>query len=366
MNLNETLREIILYREENPNATKEQLVMHMVRGAGLKRHRSIYACESYALRFSLASGNSFSNTVASLAVVKAFDSVPFVVAVLRSGSTEFLLANATFLKMVSHSSQQLRIDNVRGSFLGHDIVREYDGLPNLPQNFEALFAIHQKFQWEENLSRLVEATSGITGTGRRFQPTENDRRRILRAPSLAVSLLSHPGYLRAKKELAAIVTEQSQAILQHATVDNVNVRGNQIERQITGGINEHGLADMVRDLGEGIGLELEIKTKLLDRASSPKGYNIDKALQTLARGNTAIAFYFVGVDLRRGEVTSSVVSIFDKAILNATRIQFHWAGRNSRGVTQLTGNIGLLFSSDYQEEVDIATAKRFLEQLLAT
>jgi len=41
------------------------------------------------------------------------------------------MANTTFLKKISHSSHQLRVDNVRGSFLGHDIMREYEGIENI-------------------------------------------------------------------------------------------------------------------------------------------------------------------------------------------------------------------------------------------
>ena len=74
---------------------------------------------------------------------RRFDNVPFVVVILRPASTEFLLANTTFLKKISHASHQLRIDNVRGGFLGNDILREYAGLANVPENFDRLFAPHK-------------------------------------------------------------------------------------------------------------------------------------------------------------------------------------------------------------------------------
>ena len=170
--------------------------------------------------------------------------------------------------------------------------------------------------------------------------------------------------MRVKQELADIVAERADKILTHAEIDNVNQRGNLIEQAITGGINEHQLADLIRSVGDNIELQLEIKTKLMDRASSPKAYNIDKALETLATGKTIIAFCFVGINIGTRQVTVSTVSMFDEAVLSATGIQFHWAGRNSRGVTQLTGDLTSLFSPAYQESISTDKASDFLRSLL--
>jgi len=313
---------------------------------------------------SIATGTSFSNVVLSLSALQKFDSLPFIVVVLRPDSAEFLLANTTFLNKISHSSHELRVNNVRGSFLGHDIVREYDGIRNVPDNFQELFARHQEFSWSENLERLVETTNAIVGVGSRYEPTDLEREVILDAPCLAEHVICLPSYVAVKRELDQIVQERSGQILEYGRIDNVNQRGNLIEQTITGGINEHNLADMVRMVEGGVTLDVEIKTKLLDRASSPKAYNIDKALQTLARPKTLITFFFVGVDLSRGAVQTSLVSIFDSLVLGATRVQFHWAGRNSRGVTQLTGDLSFLFDRTFREQIDIGAAQQFLLGLL--
>ena len=121
---------------------------------------------------------------------------------------------------------------------------------------------------------------------------------------------------------------------------------------------------MVHHLDGDVTLEVEIKTKLMDRASSPKAYNIDKALQTLARPNTLIVFCFVGINISEESTTTSTVSILDSTVIRATRIQFHWAGRNSRGVTQLTGDLGPLFSPEFEETIDQDAAVAFLEDLI--
>ena len=72
---------------------------------------------------------------------------------------------------ISHSSQALRQDNIRGSFNGSDIMRNFEGVENIPENFESLFHSHENYTFEENLVRLVEATNQIAPTGSRFMPS---------------------------------------------------------------------------------------------------------------------------------------------------------------------------------------------------
>jgi len=364
--LQEALEFIRGFRCRNPDASKDEVAEATARECGLIKSRKVFGCADYALRFSSAAGMTFSNTILGLRQLRKVDHVPFVVVVCRPASTEFLLANTTMLKKISHSSHQLRIDNIRGSFLGHDIAREYDGIPNTPENLDRLFACHQEFTWDENLQRLVEATNAIAGTGRRFEPTATQRETILSAPALAADLSSRESYGTLKRELAAIVSEQSRKILEIARAHptNVNLRGNLIEQVITEGINEHNLSDMIRRLDDEITLEIEVKSKLMDRSSAPKAYNVDKALQTLARPSTLIVFCLVGIDVGRDAATVSTVSVLDETVLQATRVQFHWAGRNSRGVTQLTGDLSPLFHPDYRERVNVELATSFLTDLL--
>lgn len=365
--LQDAMELIRSYRRQNPHVSKSAVAEAVAKSLGLTKHRTVYACDDYSMRFSEASGRSFSNAVLGLRQLQKFDYKPFVVVICRPAATEFLLANTTMLKKISHSSHHLRVDHVRGSFLGHDIIREYDGISNTPENFDRLFACHQQLTWSENLERLVEATNAIAGIGKRFEPTNAEREMILASPVLAADLVSRESYRHLKRELARVVREQSQEILEHARAHptNVNLRGNYIEQAITGGINKHDLGDMIRRLDHELSLEIEIKTKLMDRAGSPKAYNVDKALRVLARPNALIVFCFVGIDLASAEVTSSTVSIFDEAALSATKVQFHWAGRNSRGVTQLTGNLRPLFSANYREQVNVDRAVAFLNQLLS-
>jgi hypothetical protein len=227
-----------------------------------------------------------------------------------------LLANATFLKKISHSSHELRIDNVRGSFLGHDIMREFNGLRNSPENFETLFASHSAFDWDENLLRLTGATTAIVPVGARFVPSAAQVTAILSAPVLAKRISGTLEYTRIQESLDISIRKKRDAILEAAEVENVNQRGNSIEKIITNSPNLHSIEDLSFALrGAGLEVHVDVKTKLLNRASSPKGYNIDKLLKLLASGNRLLSFFFLGIDLEKYSLGTRFVSAFDGSIL---------------------------------------------------
>lgn len=352
------------YAGKHPGCSKADLAAQTTERFGLAKQRSVYSGTEFSVRFSYASGSSFSNVVLSLAALKLYDHLPFVVCVVRSTGIELLLSNSTFLKKISHSSHQLRIDNVRGSFLGHDILRTFDGHPNEPKNFNTLFAVHAQRTWDENLALLVEQTSGIASTGKRFEPTTAELKHILSAPSLASKLSGHREYLALSAELDGLVESNKEAILEAAKIDNVNLRGNAIEQIVTSGGNFHSVEDASRTLDLGAEVKIDIKTKILSLASSPKGYNVDKVLKALADGNTVVSFFFVGVDREAALIKTCLVSILDKTILDVTRIQPHWAGRSSRGATQLAGDLKSIFGKEFREVIDEKRAVEFVQKLI--
>lgn len=352
-------------KAENPGFSKDKIASAAAAQFNLKLSRKVYYCSDFAIRFSAARGPSFSNTVLSLSALAAYDNKPFIICIVRPRDVEFLLANATFLKKISHSSHQLRIDNVRGSFLGHDIIRDFEGIKNCPDNFEKLFSLHGEFAWSENLTRLVEATSAIVPTGARFSPSVTQIANVIAAPALASRISKNPDYQRIQNTLAQIVERKRDAILRAAEIDNINERGNSIEQIISGSGNVHGVEDLQFGVTDGL-LLVDVKTKMLNLASSPKGYNIDKFLRLLSTGSTALAFFLVGIDPARRLISPRLVSVLDSAILKATRIQFHWAGRNSRGVTQLTGDLSGIFTSAFTETISMDEAEVFLRMLIST
>lgn len=355
---------IVRYRAEHPHAQKDEIAAATAQQFGLKSARKIYVGRDFAIRFSHASGASFSNVVLSLSALRPFDERPFVVCVVRPSSVEFLLANTTFLKKISHSSHQLRVDNIRGSFLGHDIVRRHGNLENQPENFAALFAAHRERTWEDNLKRLVSATDEIVGTVARMVIDPAQERVILSAADLAAEISNDPEYLAIAGRLAESVEERSADILAAAAIDNVNLRGNRIEQIISDAGNFHRLDDLIFSIRRRVRVLVDIKTKVLTLQSNPKGFNIDKYLRTLAEGDTLISFFFVGIEPNARVVRTGFASTLDETVINATNVQFHWAGRNSRGVTQLTGGLSTVFEPGFRERVDAAHARVFLQELM--
>lgn len=350
-------------KSENPAADKAFLQSAFVRALNPTKVRSALVADRFAFRFSEVKTRSFKGTVCGLSTLQKCDTNPFVIVVVRPDVVEFVLANTSLLKKISHGSLKFRTDNIKGSFNGTDIMSEYAGLPNAPEHFEELFALHSAFTWEENVERLVESTNAIVGRDNRFQPSDAEKAVIMTAPERAAAAIAGPQFQEAERELRELVNNQRDAILHAAQIDNVNLRGNAIEQLLTGVANAHELGDLVRPLADGR-LVIDIKTKLLDRASAPKAYNIDKMLTFLAEPGSVFAFFMIGVDVRAGSVSTRLLPVLENALLEATRVQHHWAGRTSRGVTQLSGQYGRASASDYQPVVDIARARSFLGRLL--
>src|SRR5439155_22892336 len=175
------------------------------------------------------------------------------------------------------------------------------------------------FTWHENLARLVEATNNISPTGVRFEPSAAECETILTAADLSARLSSHPEYIALGTQLGEIVENRKDSILKAADIDNVNERGNTIEQLITEGANVHGVEDLKFVLQVGTTVFVDVKTKLLTLVSSPKGYNIDKVLLTLAQGRTVFSFFLLGIDMGARSVSTRLISILDKRILAATR-----------------------------------------------
>lgn len=69
--------------------------------------------------------------------------------------------------------------NIKGSFNGSDIIRNYNGTQNAPENFNYLFAVHQGLDWEDNLSRLVEISSNIKPVHQKFCPNTEENANII-------------------------------------------------------------------------------------------------------------------------------------------------------------------------------------------
>ena len=196
--------------------------------------RSVYYCDDYALRFSSSNSLTFGNTVLSLSVLQKYDDRPFIVILVTPQQIHCLLANTTLLKKISHSSHELRTDNIKGSFNGSDISRELCGITNESSNLDALFTIHSTVGFEENLPRLVEATNNISATGKKFIVSDHQWSLIESSPVRAKDFVSSDDFIDLKQDLDNRVQKFSSEILLAGLIENVNVRGRVIEYLIAG------------------------------------------------------------------------------------------------------------------------------------
>lgn len=133
-------RLISLIQQHNGIGNKEELSKIVQNEFGLIKDRKVFSNTDFAIRFSKSERKRMSNTVLSLSALQKYDSRPFFVCIVASSENYLLLANTTFLKKISHSSQELRIDNIKGSFNGSDIIFDFQGIENTPKNFQSLYA----------------------------------------------------------------------------------------------------------------------------------------------------------------------------------------------------------------------------------
>ncbi len=342
----------------------------------------------FAVRFSYSksASDSFSNTVLSLSALEKYDKIPFFVVLVRQSSTNLiLLANTTFLKKISHSSQELSMTNIKGSFNGSDIMRNYDNRQNAPENFDYLFALHQGLDWEDNLSRLVDASSSIQPVNQKFEPTETEKSNIFDSISRASAFVSSKQFNVLEDDLNERCNKCRKEILIASHIENTNIRGRLIESLITSDdverqqiINnlhnleaalpsydtKNGLGDYYREFDNG-DTYTDIKTKVIYLNSNPKAYNVDKFLKQMADSKSVFLFFFIGVN-QESIFKTLLCSVYHGKLIDNTILQFHWAGRNTRGAAQFNGTAidEMLNEQSFVNDIDTTKSETFLQELL--
>jgi hypothetical protein len=219
MDIYETIALLRQFKKTQPTANKAALQEMFVERVSARKQRSVFVGAGYALRFSEVSGDSFSNVVLSLSALQKYDSMPFVICIVRPDRLDFRLANATFLKRISHSSHNFRIDNVRGSLLGHDIMDRYESLPNLPEYFDRLFAIHAEHSWEQNVLRLAEATAAIVARSTHFAIAKAALTHLLDSPNRSARALNSVSFKQVERELTLAIDRDRDKLLRAAILD---------------------------------------------------------------------------------------------------------------------------------------------------
>ena len=353
----------------------------------LNKKGAIYYCDSFAVRFcsTKSKTDSVSNTVMALKHIKYFDAIPLFVCVVGPNANYLRLANATFITKVSHSSQNLNGNKIVGNINYSDIMKEYNGIKNLESNYEILFQIHSQKGFEGNLQRIVEGTQNIHPSGKRFIPTAEQRKIILKAPKRALDFIHSKTYEELKTDLdeKTRAAEADIRLIERHYGHDVKLRGNLIEYFIKSTDERHKkklrnkiknnevIEDLTVENGlgdysvkkDGYSVEIDIKSKVTKLNSAPKGYNVDKLLKFLSNPTSIYMLYIVALNGDEKPLTA-LASIFQKQIMGKTKIQHHWAGRNSRGVAQFEGHSLEYFVEDDTKRIEIKNAKEFLKKLI--
>jgi hypothetical protein len=382
------INELILHLESIKFICNKKAVMGGIASKfNLARDRAVYQSTSLAVRFSTSNTSSFKNTVLSLSALQKIDDRPVVVCLITPTGVSARLANSTLLRKISHSSQDLCMDNIKGSFNGSDIKSELNGIKNMSANIIELFKMHTKIGFMGNLERLVDATHGIVPTGKAFIGSKEQLATIMDSPARTVKFLDSKNSLLMKKDLDLRVKKYAKYITLSSKIENVNIRGRVIEYLISGvdcvlikkicnalesNIDELPVFKTENALGDferrdsNYNVDVDIKTKVMALHSNPKAYNIDKILEFLSTPKSVFVFYFVGLGAN-GSITTAMTSMFQAELLKTTTIQKHWSGRNSRGVTQLDGDVlHKLIKNSPSVDIDIKLARRFLKALVSS
>lgn len=353
----------------------------------LTKDRSVFACKAFAVRFSWSKSGSFSNTILSLSHLQKYDDRPFFVVLIQPNkSNTIYLANSTFLSKVSHSSKNLAVNNIRGSFNGSDILKAFENITNTPANFSKLYTIHEGLEWSDNLLRLVEASSSIQPKSQKFCPTDDQKQNIERSIDRAKSFIASDNFEVLNTDLQQRCDACKDAIWVASKIDNVNIRGRIIEAMITADSNKRNaiikalkavemeiplyetrneLGDYNRSFDNG-DTYTDIKTKVIYLDSAPKAYNVDKFLAKMAEANSSFFFFFIGID-EDGICSTKLCSVYHKKLIVNSIVQHHWAGRSTRGVVQFDGETinAILNDNNFKNDIDSDIARKYIEELLS-
>lgn len=391
--MNKKAKEFVEYIISNkaPYGDKSTVITDSQNKFQLTKDRSVYACNAFAVRFSWSKSGAFSNTILSLSHLQKYDDRPFfVVLIVPSKANAIYLANSTFLSKISHSSSTLAINNIRGSFNGSDIMKAFgedeNKIANTKDNFSKLYAIHEGTEWEDNLLRLVEASSAIQPKSQRFEPTDVQRQNILHSIDRAESFIASDNFSVLNADLQQRCDACKEAIWVASRIENVNIRGRIIEAMITADNNKRNtiikalkaeemnipLYETKNELGDynssfdNGNTYTDIKTKVMYLGSAPKAYNVDKFLAKMAEDNSSFFFFFIGID-ENGVCSTKLCSVYHNELIDNSIIQHHWAGRSTRGVIQFNGEIinTILNRNLFKNHIDRKVALEYIEKLLA-
>lgn len=365
------MKEIIEYIESLDGIkSKKELIKKLVSELKItKEGRSVYTNGSLYFRFSESKKDSvnFSNTVLSIKKLVSYDTKPFLVVLVTPSKNYIMLANTTFLNKVSHSSKLFTEENLTGSFNGGDILKVYNGIPNIPNNFETLFELHKKNNLQDNIKMLAQKTKEISGKIEKFVPNETESQNILDSVKRTVEFMTSDNFRILRESFENKVNTVKAKICNEALNENVNLRGRVVETLVSGELSDslftsNDLNDYEIQIGK-YKVGVDIKSKILTKESNPKGYNVDKFLRFLSEENTVYLTFLVGFD--ETQTKTAFFTPFDSEIIRTVEVQKHWSGKNSRGTIQYSGKtLSAMLTGNYESEISEENARLFLQVLI--
>lgn len=184
---------------------------------------------SVTVRFSAnnkSDNESCSNTILALGKIRPRDNHPILSVLVTKGKNYIKLINSSYLKKVSHSSQNLTLTNIRGSINYSDIIKEFEGIANSIENIEKLFLLHQEHEFSENLVRIVEATNQIVAQKEKYVPNGEQLRNLVTSGTRSIEFVKSSYFNDLESELTSRVERNAKAIMIAGTcIENVNIRG---------------------------------------------------------------------------------------------------------------------------------------------
>ncbi len=364
MSLSALVRFVQEWRTASPAGMKDALVAALIEHFSLEQDGALLVGSQFVVRVSQNSADAgFPNAVVALKKIVKYDDRPVIVCLITPNRCVLLLANTTFLRKVSHSSHSLAEHKLVGSILGSDVLPSHEGTSNTPDNFARLWKRHQQTDRASNLLRIITATRARGSAATMWFPSPIEIERILAAPQLAYTISGKAEYARIAMDLDAGIQLKRSAILAAACDPNHKTRGDRIESIVTGVAKNQGLGDLTVQVLTST-ISIDVKAKRLDLSSAPKAYNVDKVLHDLSAGNRLLAILFVGVDPTRDLLNTRLVSMFDRTLLAAVRLDPRWSGRGTRGTVQFSGDLGAVWRVGFRETIDVAESGEFLRRLI--
>ena len=85
----------------------------------------------------------------------------------------------------------------------------------------------------------------------------------------------------------------------------------------------------------------------------------------MSDAKSVFLFFFIGVD-GNSIFKTLLCSVYHGKLIDNTILQFHWAGRNTRGAAQFNGTAidEMLNEKDFRNQIDSSKAEQFLNGLL--